>query len=543
MASTPTAARLLLVLPDGVKLSLEDAITIGRGDDVTVKLDDRTVSRLHARIIPGPQGAMIEDAGSRFGVIVSGQPLSAPRALISGSEIKLGNVVLRVESETAAPMSASTAPDAGPNATIVVPVGATQLGLRAAASSATDGALRPRLRSGWALKRVEAEAGDKPFVLHDLKEGGSFLRMDEADAQLLELLDGQRTIAELLTEATGRLGPAGSGRLARLLADFGERGLLEGIAPTPQVEREPGLLARAFKPREKTFAGLSDYFTNAYRHWGRVFFSPLTAFVLGLLSLAGIVVFAYLVGARYGTPLVVAHRLIIGGAVFIVGRFLIVTLHELAHGMALAHYGRRTSRAGIRLLFIFPYAFVDTSEAYFESRLRRIVVSLAGPVTDFSLAAAFSILCAVSPKGNVRDVFFQLAFAGYVGAFFNANPFLDRDGYQILTEWLREPGLKERARAQLRSRLSGAAPGDTGSPVLGRYAVAGLVWSVIGAGFVAVLSLRYYDRLKLLAPKGVVTGGFIVFFAVLLLPVVFALVLPLFGRARHGTAEVNRVIR
>jgi putative peptide zinc metalloprotease protein len=544
MTSTPpAAARLLLVLPDGVRMPLQDTITIGRGDGVTVKLDDRTVSRLHCRITTGPEGAVIEDAGSRFGVIVSGQALSGPRPLVTGSEIKLGNVVLRVESDTPVAAAESVAPDAGPNATIVVPVGATQLGLRAAASSATDGALRPRLRSGWALKRLEDDGAEKPYVLRDLKEGGSYLRMDEADAQLLELLDGQLTITELLTEATALLGPAGAGRLARLLADFGERGLLEGIAPTPQVEREPGLLARAFKPRQKTFAGLGDYFTNAYRHWGRIFFSPLTVFTLGLLSLAGIVVFAYLVGARYGTPLVVAHRLIIGGAVFIAGRFLIVTLHELAHGMALAHYGRRTSRAGIRLLFIFPYAFVDTSEAYFESRLRRIVISLAGPVTDFSLAAAFSILCAVSPKGNVRDVFFQLAFAGYVGAFFNANPFLDRDGYQILTEWLREPGLKERARAQLRSRLSGAAPGDTGSPVLGRYAVAGLVWSVIGAGFVAVLSLRYYDRLKLLAPKGVVTGGFIVFFAVLLLPVVFALVLPLFGRARHGTAEVNRVIR
>jgi|SRR5450432_727699 hypothetical protein len=66
---------------------------------------------------------------------------------------------------------------------------------------------------------------------------------------------------------------------------------------------------------------------------------------------------------------------------------------------------------------------------------------------------------------------------------------------------------------------------------------------VIGAGFVAVLSLRYHDRLDALAPHGVVTGGFILFFAVLLLPVVFALGAPLFGRARHGTTEVNRVIR
>ena len=36
--------------------------------------------------------------------------------------------------------------------------------------------------------------------------------------------------------------------------------------------------------------------------------------------------------------------------------------------------------------------------------------------------------------------------------------------------------------------------------MLARYAVAGLVWSVIGVGFVLVLSLRYYDRLSALAP-------------------------------------------
>ena len=73
----------------------------------------------------------------------------------------------------------------------------------------------------------------------------------------------------------------------------------------------------------------------------------------------------------------------------------------------------------------------------------------------------------------MRDVLFQLAFAAYVGAFFNANPFLDRDGYQILSDWLGQPRLRERARAQLSARLSGERPtararrcsGATGSPV------------------------------------------------------------------------------
>ena len=533
---------LVLVLPNDVRLPIQGTMTLGRADDADVRLSDRTVSRTHARITPGPEGPWISDAGSRFGVFVAGERLTAPRPLMPGTEIRLGNVVLRVESATA-PTAAAGQPVTGapPNSTIVVPVNATQLGLRGPVVPEGDGALRPRLRSGWALKRLDSDGGEERWVLRDL-HSGSFRRLDAQDAQLVQLFDGRHTVAELLTQATQAVGPGAPGRVAQLIAGLGERGMLDGVAPTPVAAPEPGLLARAFRKRERTFDWVPDYFERAYRHWGRIFFSSLTVVMLVLLSLAGLVVFSYLVGARYGTPLVVAHRLLIGGAVFIAGRFLIVALHELAHGLALAHYGRRTNRAGVRLLFIFPYAFVDSSEAYFESRARRIVISAAGPMTDFSLAAVFSILCAVSPKGNVRDVFFQLAFAGYVGAFFNINPFLDRDGYQILSEWLREPKLKERARAQLRARLTGTMSEDEASPVLGRYAVAGLVWSCIGAGFVLVLSLRYYSRLSALAPHALVVAGFALFFVVLMLPVVFALVMPVVRRARYGAPEVNRVI-
>jgi putative peptide zinc metalloprotease protein len=534
----PRAEQLVLVLPDGGRVPIDAALTIGRASDAAIRLDDQTVSRRHARIVPGPDGPVIEDVGSTFGTLVNGQPLAGPRRLEPGSEVRLGNVPLRVE--RAAPVPARPGSQPQPNATIVVPIGATPDELRAAAPA--DGSIRPRLRSGWALKRVEDDPDDVRYVLRDLRSK-TFLRLDEPDAELLALLDGRRTIGELLKQAAALLGPAGPARLARLIAECGDRGLLDGIAAAPAPRTEPGLLRRAFEPRERTFGGAGDWFTDAYAVWGRPWFSPLAATMLILLSLAGLVTFSYLIGARYGTPLVVAHRLLLGGLVFITGRFLLVAFHETAHGLALAHYGRRTDRAGLRLIMIFPYAFVDTSEAYFESRSHRIVVSAAGPLSDFSCGAAFAIACALSPRGNVRDVLFQLAFAAYVGAFFNANPFLDRDGYQILSDWLGQPRLRERARAQLSARLSGTARDGEGSSLLGRYAVAGLVWSLIGAGFVVVLSLRYYDRLSVLAPHGLVVAGFAGFFGLLLLPVVFALGLPMLRRARFGTAEVNRVIR
>jgi putative peptide zinc metalloprotease protein len=532
---------LVLVLQDGGRVPIEETMTIGRGEDATVRLDDPTVSRRHARIVAGPSGPVIEDAGSRFGVLIDGQRLAAPRLLLPGAAVQLGNVVLRVEREApASPDHAPAVSASDANATMVVPIGATRDGLRAVPAP-PDGSIRPRLRSGYALKRVADDPDDVRYVLRDLRTN-AFLRMDEQAAQLLGLLDGRRTIGELLAAARELVGPSGPARLARLIADCGDRGMLDGIAATPRAEAEPGLLRRALAPRERTFEWVGEWFESAYAGWGRLWFGPLAATGLILLSLAGLVTFSYLIGARYGTPLVVAHRLLLGGLVFIAGRFLLVAVHEAAHGMALSHYGRRTDRAGLRLIMIFPYAFVDTSEAYFEPRSHRIVVSAAGPLSDFSCGAAFAIACALSPKGNVRDVLFQLAFAAYVGAFFNANPFLDRDGYQILSDWLGQPRLRERARAQLSARLSGAG-GSEGSSVLARYGVAGLVWSLIGAGFVLVLSLRYYDRLSALAPHSLVVAGFVGFFVLMLVPVAFALGMPLLRRARFGTAEVNRVIR
>jgi putative peptide zinc metalloprotease protein len=537
--AAPRIEQLVLVLPDGRRVPIGGEVTIGRGEDSNVRLDDLTVSRRHARILAGPEGPVIEDAGSRFGVLVDGQPLAGRRRLEPGAEIRLGNVVLHVE-PTAPSRGSQPGPTPEANRTIIVPIGATREGLRAAAPA--DGSIRPRLRSGWALKRVADDPARATYVLRDLRSK-AFLRIDEQDADLLRLLDGSRTIGELLVEANTLLGPAGPGRLARLIADCGDRGMLDGIAATATVEPEPGLLRRVLEPREWTFAWLGDWFERAYAAGGRLWFSALAATGLVLVSLAGLVTFSYLVGARYGTPLVVAHRLLLGGLVFIVGRFLLVAVHEAAHGMALSHYGRRTDRAGLRLVMIFPYAFVDTSEAYFEPRSHRMVVSAAGPLSDFSCGAAFAIACALAPKGNVRDVLFQLAFAAYIGAFFNANPFLDRDGYQILSDWLGQPRLRERARAQLSARLSGSSVDGDGSALLGRYGIAGLVWSLIGAGFVLLLSLRYYDRLAALAPHGLVVGGFIGFFVLLLVPVAIALGGPLLRRARFGAAEVNRVLR
>ena len=364
------------------------------------------------------------------------------------------------------------------------------------------------MRSGYALKRLDASEGPRRWVLRDL-EANRFLRMSDEDAELFQLVDGRHSLPELVREAEQRLGPAGPAQLARLLSELAERGLLGGTAGAAAADPQPrGLIGRLAQPREKTWAGAADLFDRLYRHGGRLLLTQPALMAIAVLVLAGLAVFPYLVVARYGTPFVVAQKIGIGGLVFLLGRFAVVAVHETAHGLVMVAFGRRVRKAGLKLLLVFPYAYVDTSEAWFEPRRHRVAISAAGPISDLSLGALFALFCLALPAGTVRDIFFQLAFAAYLGAFFNLNPFIERDGYQILVDLLREPGLRRRAREQLMRRLSGRARAGR---LFGARALRGVRGRVVGAGGVLrggdVPALRVTPRGGRAGARGVGGAG------------------------------------
>jgi pSer/pThr/pTyr-binding forkhead associated (FHA) protein/Zn-dependent protease len=521
---------LELVLPDRTRVPLLGEMTIGRAPGSTVQLEDPGVSRRHARISVNAHGSgqvVLEDAGSSYGTWLDGRRLDGPSPLGDGSRIRMGDQDLVVERQRGEDEAGRTVV-VQPGESLLVPAAGGRAGV---APAADQFGAKPRVRSGYALKRLEASEGRKRWVLNEL-EANRFLRMSDADAELFQLLDGRHPLPELVREAERRHGAEGPARLARLLSELAERGLLAGIAgaePGPQERR--GLLRRLATPREKTWPGAGRLFERLYRQGGwRLFTRPaLTA--IAALALAGIVVFPYLVAARYGTPFVVAQKIGVGGLVFLLGRFAVVAVHETAHALTMAAYGRRVRRAGLKLILIFPYAYVDTSEAWFEPRRRRIAISAAGPVSDLSVGALFALCCLALPAGTIRDIFFQLAFAAYLGAFFNLNPFVERDGYQILVDVLREPGLRHRAREQLR-RVLGGHGRLADSPTLARYAILALAWSALAACFATAMSLRYEPRMAELAPEGVVWVALTAVWIALFLPVVAVLGGPLRERRR-----------
>ena len=77
--------------------------TIGRGQENTIRLDDLSVSRRHARIAYKQGGYWLSDLGSMGGTWVDGTRLNAPRRIAAGEVIDIGLCRLTVSFAGGAP--------------------------------------------------------------------------------------------------------------------------------------------------------------------------------------------------------------------------------------------------------------------------------------------------------------------------------------------------------------------------------------------------------------------------------------------------------
>jgi hypothetical protein len=85
--------------------------TLGRGEENTIRLDDLSVSRRHARIAYRQGGYWLSDLGSMGGTWVDGTRLNAPRRIAVGELIDIGHY--RLTASFAEPAQAEPKKGAG----------------------------------------------------------------------------------------------------------------------------------------------------------------------------------------------------------------------------------------------------------------------------------------------------------------------------------------------------------------------------------------------------------------------------------------------
>ena len=298
---------------------------------------------------------------------------------------------------------------------------------------------------------------------HGDNGAGRYLRLDPADVQLYELMDGQRSIQDILIASLERTGMFSIDRLARLTAAMRANGFFGEEPPilyeklfARRAMRDPIARASIFLKRLvmwdiARWSNADRVVDRVYRFGGWLAFTRIGATLLVAFGLYGLWLWFQEVRDPKLQLVTIDGSYTLGILALIILQVISISVHEAGHALAIRHYGRRVRRFGVAIYYLFPCFYVDSTDMTLGSRGQRIVVSLAGPFAGLTTAAACALAAAALP-GTLQG---ELAFKGaslFVFQFvFNLLPILELDGYHVLVDAVDAPFLRQRALWFVRS--------------------------------------------------------------------------------------------
>jgi pSer/pThr/pTyr-binding forkhead associated (FHA) protein len=75
---------------------LSASMTIGRGPECELRVDDAYASQQHARLFAKNNSWFVEDLGSTNGTFVNDQKLAAPAMLQPGDKVRVGQTIMEL---------------------------------------------------------------------------------------------------------------------------------------------------------------------------------------------------------------------------------------------------------------------------------------------------------------------------------------------------------------------------------------------------------------------------------------------------------------
>ncbi|MGB5702255.1 MAG: FHA domain-containing protein, partial [Polyangiales bacterium] len=175
---------------------LRDEVTIGREKGNTIRLTERNVSRLHARLLKRNGSYIVEDLGSYNGVTINGERIESNTKLAAGDQLCIGDYDLAFQSDVVA--TANTLPSPKPRSQ--PPPRLVVLGEPAAGAEFTLS--KPALRIGrderldiWinhksiSHEHAEVQVSDSKVTVYDL-ESANGMRVNGISASRAVLETG-----------------------------------------------------------------------------------------------------------------------------------------------------------------------------------------------------------------------------------------------------------------------------------------------------------------------------------------------------------------
>ena len=319
--------------------------------------------------------------------------------------------------------------------------------------------LRPALASDIEVKHFSSPRGD--YVVAANVRDLIHFRFEAGDAEILDLMDGTRTVEEIVVarlEATGEFDFSGIADVVRTLYEGGflehrfidvDAALSDHLDPRSHGRKKLRTFAKTLTV--EWFGGPHRVVVWFYDRGLRWFLTKASVIISSVISLAGFVTFLITVHDKtfkFGGSALAAEGLII---LFL--NYFLTFAHELGHALVIVKNGRQIRSAGFQIYFGSPAWFVDASDSLMLERGQRIASSFAGPFADLILGGLASLVIFIFPHMRLAHVLYKLVVLNYFLFFLNLIPLLELDGYHILSDLMYMPELRSRSLTFVRHDL------------------------------------------------------------------------------------------
>ena len=307
---------------------------------------------------------------------------------------------------------------------------------------------RPKLAPDVEVKQFSLRWGNDYAIAANPRDLLHY-RLEPGEVELLSLMDGSRTVREIVVERfreSGDLELSGVIDLVRQLrvGNFLETRFLDSDAIVRRALNPSSTGRRKARQFVRTlsvdWSGAHRMVDWSYRNGLRWFFKRSVAWSVGLIAIAGF--FAFIAVYRSGHFGIGAQSAAAASLIILVLNYFLTFTHELAHATVLVHYGRRVKSAGFMIYFGAPAFFVDSSDGLMMERRQRIVQSFAGPYAELIIAGAAAAIVWAFPGSIAAPLLYKFALLNYFVIFLNLVPLLELDGYWILSDLIQVPDLR-----------------------------------------------------------------------------------------------------
>lgn len=293
----------------------------------------------------------------------------------------------------------------------------------------------------------------------------TYYQLDQKDHFLWEMMDGKRSVKDLVVEYFLQFQTFAFPRVARLVQNLKYHRMLmdQPVSIFTQVQRglqQKGLNYRlsqfsgAFMQKEFAIKSMDRIFGALYRLGGKLLFTLPLQIIFVLISLVGVFFFMQAFNQGLFSFNVTLNGSASLGILTLLGVLLVtVLIHELSHALTVKHFGCEVRQAGMMIYFGMPGFFVDTTDIWTRGKKARIAVTWAGPYSGLILSGIAAIIFTFSPNYELNTILYRFAFMSYMIVFLNVNPLLKLDGYYLLMDWLEIPRLREKSFAFLQHDL------------------------------------------------------------------------------------------